>query len=125
MISYLYFSKGATPITIPAGQPLFVEGGDSVSVMYVLVVGSAEISVGNRAVERVYPGNLVGEVGLLDSGPRTATVLALTDCEFIPIDREHFRQMIRQQPDFALEVMQVLAKRLRHADSLIPDIEDI
>lgn len=125
MISYIYYSKAASPLAIPAGQQLFVEGGESAAVMYVLVSGSAEISVGNRVVEMLAPGDLVGEVGLLDEGPRTATVTALTDCDFIAIDRKRFRHMIKQEPDFALEVMRVLASRLRRADSLIPEIEDI
>jgi len=123
MISYILYSNGANIVSIRAGSPLFLEG-DAAGVMYALVAGSAEISINNRPVEQLKPGDIVGEVGLLDAGPRSATGVALTDCEFAEISRDRFRKMIRQQPDFALQVMRVMAERLRRAESGGQDDEE-
>lgn len=102
-------------LEIGAGKNLFKEGeaGDR---MYVLMDGDAVIMVGNSIVERLQPGSLVGELSLIEPSPRTATVLAVTDCKFVPIDVKRFRFLVEQTPNFALHVMKVMAERLKSMD---------
>lgn len=97
---------------LKAGDVLFREGepGD---LMYVVKSGDMEIMVRNHVLEQAGPGYIVGELALVDNSPRSATVIAVTDCEVIPIDRRGFTFMIQNTPFFALHVMGVLADRLR------------
>ena len=93
--------------------------------MYVLSIGSAEVLVGNRVVERLQHGSVVGEMGIVSPGPRSATVVASEDCEFVEIDEKRFQFLVQQTPYFALQIMRLMAERLRHANQLMTPIEDI
>jgi CRP-like cAMP-binding protein len=103
---------------VPAGQTLFKEG-DQGDLMYVLVSGTAEITVNNRLVETSEIGTIFGEMAMIDEGARSATVTAKTDCDFFPIERKRFKFLIQETPNFALYVMKVIAYRLRKTDALL------
>jgi CRP/FNR family cyclic AMP-dependent transcriptional regulator len=101
---------------LEAGKTLFREG-DAGNLMYVLMSGTAEISVNNKVVEFAVAGAIVGEMGMIDEGPRSATVKAMSDCKFLPVDRERFDQLVLNTPQFAQYVMRVIADRLRRTDA--------
>jgi CRP/FNR family cyclic AMP-dependent transcriptional regulator len=103
---------------LSAGTTLFREG-DTGDLMYVLLSGSAEISVGGRVVETAQAGAIVGEMAMIDDGARSATVVAKNDCKFVPIDRRRFNFLVQQTPNFALHVMRVIANRLRRTDAIL------
>lgn len=124
MVFFELFSNNPDIRTIAPGEALFVEGEDG-HQMFVLVVGSAEVIVKNRVVETLLPGNIVGEMGIVSSGPRSATVVAKTSCEFVVIDEKRFQYLVQQTPFFATRVMRVLAERLRAANDMLPLSEDI
>jgi CRP-like cAMP-binding protein len=98
--------------TYHAGDVIFKEG-DSGKYMYVVKAGSVELRVGKKVIEKLDEGHIFGEMALVDSDPRSATAIASTDCQLVPLDMEKFQYMVRQSPYFAVEVMQVLAARLR------------
>ena len=81
--------------------------------MYVLTAGSVELRAKNRVLERVEPGGVFGEMALIDSEPRSASAVAVTDCALVPIDTKRFEFMLSHMPFFATEVMRVMALRLR------------
>jgi CRP-like cAMP-binding protein len=58
-------------------------------------------------------------MALIDRAPRSATVEAITDCQFVCVDQKRFKFLVTETPNFALGVMKVLADRLRNADHLI------
>ena len=60
-------------------------------------------------------------MALIDSEPRSATAIADTDGEIIPISEKQFLFMISEAPYFALSVMRVLVERLRHANQAMPE----
>jgi CRP-like cAMP-binding protein len=124
MVFFELFANNPDIVRIPAGQPLFAEGDDG-HRMFVLTTGSAEIIVNNRVVETLQHGNIVGEMGIVSPGPRSATVVATTDCEFVAIDEKRFLYLVQQTPYFATQVMRVLAERLRAANQMVAPIEDI
>ena len=99
----------------PRGRVIVQQGapGDR---MYVVREGEAEIRVGDRVVERVGPGGFFGEMSLVDHGPRSASVVALTDVTVVPIDERRFQRMVQQTPGFAVHVFRELVRRLREAD---------
>lgn len=102
--------------SVAAGQTLFKEG-DPGNLMYILMSGTAEIRVNRKVVEYAEAGTIVGEMGMIDEGIRSATVLAMSDCKFLPIDRNQFDHHVLRTPGFAQHVMQVVADRLRRADA--------
>ena len=122
MVFFELFANNPDIIRIPAGQPLFSEGEEG-HRLYVLTTGQAEIIVNNRVVETIQHGNIVGEMGLVSPGPRSATVLALSDCEFVAIDEKRFQYLVQQTPFFAMQVMRVLAERLRAANQLLAPVD--
>jgi CRP/FNR family cyclic AMP-dependent transcriptional regulator len=105
-------------VAIPAGQPVF-RAGEYGNFMYVLMKGTVVVTVGNIVVESAEPGALLGELALIEQVPRSATVTAVTDCQFLPIDAKRFQFLVQQTPNFALHVMKVMADRLRRTDLLL------
>ena len=97
---------------MPTGAVLFGEG-DPGTHMYVLLEGTADICVGDDVVENAQPPALLGEMALVDSSPRSATVVLRTPCRLIAIDTRQFDLLVRESPEFARQVMTVMARRLR------------
>lgn len=94
------------------GDLIFQEGehGDE---FFVVVRGEVEIMSGNRRLEILGQNSIFGEMALIDDSPRSATVVALTDCTLAPFRQKQFLFLVRRTPFFALRVMRVLAMRLR------------
>ncbi len=124
MVFFELFSNNPNYVTVRAGDALFKEGEEG-HLMFVLTVGSAEVIVGNRVVEILQSGNIVGELSLVAPGPRSSTVVAKTDCQFVAVDEKRFQFLVQQAPFFATQVMRVIAERLRNTNKLVPPIEDI
>lgn len=104
-------------LLLKSGDTLFREGehGDC---MYVLLEGSADILAGETLVESATPGALLGEMALVDSSPRTATVIITSPTKLARIDQRRFHFLVQHTPHFATHVMKVLTERLRHMNSL-------
>jgi len=124
MVFFELFAHNPTIIQVPAGGVLFSEHEDG-HMMYVLTVGTAEVIVNNRVVETLEHGSIVGEMGLVSPGPRSASVVAVSDCEFVEIDEKRFQFLVQQTPYFATQVMRVMAERLRKLNQLVTPLEDI
>ena len=99
-----------------AGQHIFMEGhlGD---LMFVVKEGEVDVVVHGKVVETVGPGGILGEMALIDHNPRSATAVAKTECQLVQINEARFQFLVQQTPFFALEVMRVLAHRLRQMDA--------
>jgi CRP/FNR family cyclic AMP-dependent transcriptional regulator len=92
---------------------LIIKEGEPGDVMYIVKEGTVEVRVGSRVMETVEPGGIVGEIALIDAKARSASVVAKTDCRLLPVDEEQFVLLVQKMPYFALQVMRVLADRLR------------
>jgi len=119
MIFFDLFRREPNILELPAGQYLFREGDPSNALMYVLVAGRADVRVGDLVVEQATTGTILGEMAMIGQEPRSASVLAVTDCRFAEITRKRFHYLVTEAPQFATEVMRVLADRLRRADHLL------
>lgn len=98
---------------IRPGEFLFREG-DEAQALYIVKKGSLRIMSGSVVYETLTAGGVVGEMALIDEGaPRSASVLAVTHTELWEIDADTFRSMVATNPNFALIVMRVMARRLR------------
>ncbi|HYF48969.1 MAG TPA: cyclic nucleotide-binding domain-containing protein [Planctomycetota bacterium] len=99
-------------VTYHAGDVIFSEG-EAGNTMYVVKGGTVELRVDGKVVEKLEEGHIFGEMSLVDNDPRSATAIAASDCQVVPLDSAKFQYMIRQSPYFAIEVMQVITARLR------------
>lgn len=85
--------------------------------LFVLVDGTAEVSIGGRKLASLGPGEFFGEIALLDGGPRTATVTAVTDVKMLGLTEWVFRGLLQEHPSIAIKTLQQMAGRLRSATS--------
>ncbi|MCB0124072.1 MAG: cyclic nucleotide-binding domain-containing protein [Caldilineaceae bacterium] len=106
------FRQSDDVVTFRAGETIF-HAGDSGNQMYVVLDGEVEIALNNKVVETVVPGELLGELALVDQSPRSADAIARTDCRLVPINERRFLFLVQETPYFALQVMSVMANRLR------------
>jgi hypothetical protein len=102
--------------TLKAGEVLF-KAGDPAGRMYIVRGGQLSIDSITGSSEIIGSGGIVGESGLVEHDvARSATAVAVTDCELVEIDGRRFFSLIEEQPGFAVAVMQVLSRRLRHLE---------
>jgi len=102
---------------LSAGTVLTRQGAAG-GIAYILASGQAEVLKGNRRLAVLGPGDVVGELSLIDGKPRSATVRALTDLEVLEIDARDLRRLLRQAPAVTRKLLEALSERLRQADSL-------
>lgn len=98
--------------------------GDPGHALYIVRSGEVEIFVKNDQGEKIVletskPGDVFGEVSLLDNGTRTAWVTAISQVELLRLDREHFEDYVRHYTPAALNMLSVIARRLRKTDEMI------
>ncbi|MCX7152860.1 MAG: cyclic nucleotide-binding domain-containing protein [Proteobacteria bacterium] len=97
------------------GQVIFAEGEPG-ELMYVVHDGEVELHVKGKLVDTLGEGGVLGEMALVDHEPRVATATAKTACKLMPVAEKRFMFMIQQTPHFALQIMRVMAERLRRMD---------
>ena len=108
-------AKSAKIANVKQGAQILTEGDDG-NTMYVVLVGTARVSRGGRKLATVGPGVAFGELALLSKGPRTATVVALSDMEVAIITRRKLTRVLREAPDFARKLLEALADMVREND---------
>jgi CRP/FNR family transcriptional regulator, cyclic AMP receptor protein len=106
------FGNGSNAQKLPAGHQFF-SAGDPGDVMYVVLGGEVEIVINDKIVETVRPGGIFGEMALIDHRERSATARAKTPVEVATIDQKRFISLIGIHPFFSIEVMSVMADRVR------------
>lgn len=110
-------------VRLMAGQMLFHQGepGDSI---YLVEAGEVELYIKDTAGQKItlttaQPGDAFGELSLLDSGPRTATAVALSDASLLMLDREDLLTLFQKSPDAALSMLAAMSAMTRKADELL------
>ncbi|MFA6972568.1 MAG: cyclic nucleotide-binding domain-containing protein [Gallionella sp.] len=118
MLFFDLFRHDPEFVSIKSGDCLFREGevGNS---MYVLISGQAEITVSGIMFEKCTQGSFVGEMAVIDNSPHSATVTARTDCNFAVINSKRFHFLVDETPGFAINVMRVMASRLKECDQRV------
>jgi CRP/FNR family transcriptional regulator, cyclic AMP receptor protein len=101
-------------ISHAAGTVIAREGEPGIG-LFVIVEGTADVSIGGRKKASLGPGDFFGEIALLDGGPRTATVTAKTDVQLLGLTEWVFRGLMAEHPSIALKTLQQMATRLRVA----------
>ncbi len=105
-------------LRVPAGH-VVVREGDEGSEFYVVVDGSARVTVGDgTAVADLGPGSFFGEMALLDGGDRVATVTAATELDLLVLHRDEFNEMLAlAMPTLAPKLLAVVGRRVRELEA--------
>lgn len=99
-------------VTHEEGSVLAKEGDRGLG-FFLIVDGTAKVSVNGRSRKKLGPGDFFGEIALLDEGPRSATVTAESPIRLLGLPAWTFKSLIEQQPSIALKMLQTMASRLR------------
>jgi len=110
-------------IKLNTGEILF-NAGEPGESLFVVRSGSIELYIKDTAGQKIVltiaeEGSLFGELSLLDSGPRTATAIALSDAELLVLDRDDLLLLFQKRPDAALNMLAAMSTMTRKADELL------
>ena len=110
-------------LKVPEGHTLF-QAGDPGDSLFIVRVGQVELFIKDTAGQKIVlttaePGDMFGELAMLDSGSRTATALALTDSEVLVLDRDDLILLFQRKPEAALHMLAALTGMTRKADELL------
>jgi uncharacterized membrane protein len=110
-------------LTVPAGHTLF-QAGDPGDSLFIVRSGEIELFIKDTAGQKIVlttaqPGDMFGELAMLDTGPRTATAVALTESEVLVLDRGDLVLLFQRQPEAALHMLAALSGLTRKADELL------
>ena len=110
---------------VAARDELFHKG-DAGTQVYAVVEGTLKVVTTSDEGDDVVlnlldPGAVIGEVAVFCNAARSASVVALTDCELLAIERRDLLAFLRSHPDASLALMSVLAGRLRSLSELVED----
>jgi len=107
--------KAGDEVTVKAGHVL-VEQGQTGREAFVVLSGSATVKRNGKKVATLGAGAVIGELSLLDHGPRTATVACDSDCDLLVISQNRFLGVIDEVPALAHKLLASLAARIREFD---------
>ncbi len=110
----------AEPAHYAAGDTL-VRQGEPGQTLIVIVEGRATVDQDGTVVRRLANGDFLGEISLIDGGPRTATVTAETPIEALVIDRAGFDRLMNDHPAVRLGLLMALSERLRQRAPAVSD----
>jgi CRP-like cAMP-binding protein len=111
-------ARASDTVTVKEGHEL-TRQGDVGREMFVIVEGSATVKRNGRKVATAGPGNAIGELSLLDKGPRTATVTTDTETTVLVLGAREFAGVLDEVPGIAHKIMAVLAERIRELDTQV------
>jgi len=110
----------------PAGEEIYAKGSPGQSMMAVLRGTAKMTSVSRDGKEIVlnimHPGEIFGEIALLDGEERSADAVAMTDCEILVLHRRDFMPLLEKRADICLILLRILCQRLRQTSEQVEDV---
>ncbi len=110
-----HIAKAGDVITMTDGTTI-IDQGQMGREAFVILKGDVVVRRGSRKITTLSAGEVVGELSLLDHGPRTASVICEGDCTLFVLDQRHFRAVLEEQPLIALKLLGTLAGHIRNLD---------
>ena len=112
--------------TLKRGASLFSRGDPGIS-LYAVISGTVKMSISspdgrNAILNIIGPGEIFGEMALLDGGVRSADAIANSNCELFVIDRREFIPFVKAQPALAMKFIELLCDRLRSTSDQVEQI---
>ncbi len=116
----------ATTRHVARGETIFMKG-DAGASLFAVCSGTVEVLVPsaegkNAVINLINEGEIFGEIALLDGRPRTADALAFTDCTLMVLERRDFLPLLREQPEIAVKLLEILCARIRRTTEQVEDI---
>lgn len=118
--------KSCRERSYPQGATL-IQQGDTGAGLFIIISGHAEVvqdvkdlddTTVRRNLATIGPGDVIGEMALLDDLPRSASVIATEPCRCLLLPLWDFRAVLRESPDIAIKLLGVLSRRLRQAEQV-------
>jgi CRP-like cAMP-binding protein len=112
--------------TLKRGTTLFSKG-DPGNSLYAVISGTVKMSISspdgrNAILNIIGPGEIFGEIALLDGRARSADAIANSNCELFVIDRREFIPFVKSQPALAMKFIELLCVRLRWTSDQVEQI---
>jgi CRP/FNR family cyclic AMP-dependent transcriptional regulator len=111
-------AKASDEVALPAGKVLCEQGAVGREA-FIILDGTAEVRINQKPVASLGAGTCVGELALLDHGPRTATVVASSDLKALVIGAREFAGIVDEVPAISHKLLRSLASRVRQLDTQI------
>src|SRR5262249_49814425 len=105
-------AKATEVYTFPDG-PAIVRENTPTHGFFVILGGGAKVERAGRTLRKLDAGDFFGEIGILDGGPRTATVVADGKMSTLVLLRQEFHQLLTDEPEVAYRILRGAARRLR------------
>ena len=110
-------------LMVPAGHTLF-QAGDPGDSLFIVREGAIELFIKDTVGQKIVlttaePGDMFGELAMLDAGARTATAIALTETEVLVLDRDDLVLLFQRKPEAALHMLAAMSGMTRKADELL------
>lgn len=102
-------------VELPAGRVLMRQG-DRGEELFIVMRGGLRVERNGRQLADRGPDEFVGEIALVDGGPRTATVTLSEDSTLLVVGRRQFAQLLDEFPEVRMQVLQALAQRVRSTE---------
>lgn len=113
---------------LDAGSVIFREG-DPGDALFVVVTGQVQVHIvsisGNVVLNRFGPGDIFGEIAVLDGRGRTATATTTTESGLLRIGRQEFLAFLDEFPRYTTRLVLLLAARLRTTVQIFPDLDGL
>lgn len=115
--------KLATPRRFAKSVAVIREGAEGES-LFIVIEGKVKVYLNDDNGKEIIlsvlgPGDFIGELALIDDDARSASVMTMEPSEFLVLPKQAFRDHLRKNPDLAMNMLRVLATRLRGADQMI------
>jgi len=112
------FQNWKDVVVHPAETVIYPEGKPA-DHLYIILCGEVELSLRGNVLEVEKLGGLIGEMAFFDSAKRCSTATALTDVKMARMDRDQLTELMSESTEFSLQLMTVLASRLRAVNEYI------
>jgi CRP-like cAMP-binding protein len=99
-----------------------VKEGETGNCMYIIFRGEVKVTKGKELLATLKERDFFGELSLMDTETRSATVTADSDCILFRLDQEPFYDLMESRPEVIKGVIKILCKRLRLANQRILDL---
>lgn len=121
-----YISKTALYKTLEPGHILF-QHGDAANSLYFILEGDLSVCLfandGRQlGLNVVTEGNLLGEIAVLDNGPRSASAIAIAKCQVASVASNSFRGAIKKDPHLSQNIINFLCSQIRRVSNRIIDV---
>ncbi len=111
-------ARAADEATIPEGKE-FVHQGEIGREAFVIVSGTATVRRNNKKIATLGPGSCIGELSLLDKGPRTASVTADSELDVLVLGPREFSAVLEDVPGISHKLLAALAGQVRELDNRV------